>query len=454
VRGGGALAWVVALALAGCGPSSEITSLTQREVMNVAAWVGVRSSGAISVRAVARSPGGHTVRSPEVPPSSDGTITVALLGLRADTDYEVHLEAAASPGGAAVRSEPMTIHTGALPAGLPAVAAQGEGGGLTLVGMPNPGGSTHAAMVVDEEGAVVWYHVTDQPVTDLQRQPDGTYTACERSPGGARFDQFDREGRLLRTWSAPAESNGGTGWHELRLLPGGDALLLGVQTQVRDLSALGGSDTAVVAGNILYRLSGGGEVRFRWSAFDHFAIDDIDPAVDVTQVPVDWTHADAIDVMAGGDLLVTFRNLSQVVRINGESGEVLWRLGGRRSDFVFPNDPLGGPSFPHGARQLTNGNILLFDNGNGRAAQESRAVEYSLDVTENAHLVWQYAPSPPRFASDLGFAQRLWDGSTLVSFGTEGRVEEVSASGQLSWSLQSSDPSVPIYRALRVETLY
>lgn len=457
MRGGWALASLAGFAvLAGCGPAAEITSLTPSEVMNVSAWVTARVTGAQAAQVFATAFGAPGVRTPLLPVSND-TVTVALLGMRADTEYEVKVMAV--QGNVEASSEPMTFRTGSLPAGFPTFSAQGPKEWLetkTLLGVVDPGAAAHAALVVDGEGQVIWYHVTDHPVTDFQRQPDGTYTACETAPGDTHFDQFDREGRLLRVWTAPPES-AGTDWHELRMLPGGLALLWGAQTRVMDLGAMGGSPTATVVGNVLYRLQPDGVVLFRWSAFDHLAFDDIDPAVDVTQGTVDWTHADAVDVGTDGSYLLTFRNLSQVVKINAGNGAILWRLGGKRSDFTFPNDPLGGPSFPHGARVTDTGTILLFDNGNGRATPQSRAVEYSLDQpSKQARLGWSYGSPSQRFSSDMGFAQRLPGlQNTLVTYGTDGYVEEVPSTQAFpAWTLNVAFSSAPIYRAIRVDTLY
>jgi hypothetical protein len=450
---------IFAAASAGCGPSAEIASLTPSEVMSVSAWLTASVTGAMSARAIATEPDGRAVRTPDLPLLGDG-VTVALLGLAPDTDYQVVVEAVPA-SGEAVASKPMAFHTGSLPSGLPVLTAQNGGidrGALTLLGVVNVGGASHAAMIADADGRVVWYHVTDRPVTDFQRQPDGTYTACEigpvTPPAPERCDQFDREGRLLRIWTAPPESPA-TDTHELRILDGGDALLMGSQAHPADFSAVGGSASAQAMGQVVYRLGPGGEQRFRWSAFDHLAFDDVDPAVLLSQDPVDWTHADAVSQTADGNYLVTFRNLSQVVKIDAATGAILWRLGGRRSSFTFPDDPLVGPSFQHGARELPDGHILLFDNGNGRPTRQSRAVEYALDLQRmEARVAWQYAPAAPAWAADFGFAQRLPNGNTLVSLGSLARVEEVTPAGQVVWSVESPNAGLGIYRAIRIDTLY
>jgi len=449
-----ATALLVGLALAGCGPSAEITSLTPSEVMSVSAWLTARVTGAQEAVVSATAPGAAEVVTPSLPVDHD-SVTVALLGMRADTDYEVTVHAIRHGGDG--WSEPMTFHTGSLPAGLPTMSAHGDYSlrAKTLLGVVDPIAAAHAAIIVDGDGQVIWYHVTDHPVTDFQRQPDGTYTACELSPGDTHFDQFDREGRLLRVWTAPPES-AGTDWHEIRMLPGGQALLWGAETRTMDLSAMGGRPAAAVVGNVLYRVQPDGVVLFRWSAFDHLAIDDIDPAVDVTQGTVDWTHADAIDAGTDGTYLLTFRNLSQVVKISADNGDILWRLGGKRSTFTFPDDPLGGPSFPHGARMTATNTVLLFDNGNGRATRQSRAVEYSLDEPSGqARLLLQDGSSAPRFSPDMGFAQRTFP-NTLVTYSADGYVEEINSviSATPLWTLQLDASTAPIYRAVRVNSLY
>ena len=77
-------------------------------------------------------------------------------------------------------------------------------------------------------------------------------------------------------------------------------------------------------------------------------------------------------IMDDGDVLASFRNLSQVLKIAWTAhdgfaqGEVVWRLGGRRSDFTFVDTDssfLGGPCAQHAATELPDGHILLYDDG-------------------------------------------------------------------------------------------
>src|SRR5205807_8607414 len=107
---------------------------------------------------------------------------------------------------------------------------------------------------------------------------------------------------------------------------------------------------------------------------------------------------------------------------------IAWRIGRFHSDFAFAN-PADKFYHEHFARMLDNGNLLLFDNGNGRPAAEggqySRALELALDWSSmTATKVWEYRHqlssaigSPAYKYSDAGGgAERLENGNTLVMF--------------------------------------
>jgi len=142
-----------------------------------------------------------------------------------------------------------------------------------------------------------------------------------------------------------------------------------------------------------------------------------------------------------------------VTKIDAHTGAVLWRLGGARNEFRFQPDTLKF-SFQHGLRRLPNGNLILFDNGNTHSPNFSRAVEYRVDEgARTATLVWQYRPNPDLPSLALGFAQRLANGNTLVTFGPRGTIHEVSSSSQLLWEL-TIPQGLWIYRAYRINSLY
>jgi|SRR5215813_5559220 len=116
-----------------------------------------------------------------------------------------------------------------------------------------------------------------------------------------------------------------------------------------------------------------------------------------------------------------------------------------------------GFSMQHGARELRNGNILMFDNGDEHAPPQSRAAEYRLDlINHTATLVWQYVAPTSIQAMAMGFAQRLPNGNTLIAYGTARppRVQEINPAGEVVWDLSSPVPAVGVYRAFRIASLY
>ena len=87
---------------------------------------------------------------------------------------------------------------------------------------------------------------------------------------------------------------------------------------------------------------------------------------------VNWTHGNALDLDADGNLLVSFRSLSEITKIDTRTGEVLWRMGGLRNQFTFPDS---GPPFlrQHGVRVAPAGSWCCWTTsarprGAGRSA--------------------------------------------------------------------------------------
>lgn len=116
-----------------------------------------------------------------------------------------------------------------------------------------------------------------------------------------------------------------------------------------------------------------------------------------------------------GNLVVSLRELCEVLEIEYPSGKILERISS--NTWSFENDPHKGFCYQHSTHILDNDHLLVFDNGNG--SYNSRAVEYALDrKNKKATLVWQYearAGDPHR--TYAGSVQRLKNGNTLIAWG-------------------------------------
>lgn len=311
--------------------------------------------------------------------------------------------------------------------------------------LSNPGlSSTPYSMILDNQGNPVWYD--RQAGWGLKIQPDQSITRN----GFTATDQNFTPTRTYKTQNGFETDN-----HALKVLPNGHYLILGARTQpgvdmTRYLTN-GNPNTGVLC-TTLQEFTPENELILQLRPWDLFDIRDVDPAIQSpTNATIGFPHMNAIDVDADNHLILSSRNLSEITKINRDTGEIIWRLGGARSTFTFVNDPLNGFRSQHAVSALGNNHYLLFDNGNGHIPPVSRAVEYFLDTNNlTATLVWQYRNTPDYHTPYMGNAQRLPNGNTLVNFvsADHPKVIEVNPAGQKTFEMFLL-PGSELYQAHR-----
>ena len=129
------------------------------------------------------------------------------------------------------------------------------------------------------------------------------------------------------------------------------------------------------------------------------------------------------------------RTLSEVIKIDTRTGEMLWRMGGSRTHFTFPDS---GPPFlrQHGVRVVEGGLVLLDNLGE---AEGSRAERYTLDEpARTARLTAVDAPRVGHSSIAGGATQNLTGQHILVAFGDGGVVQEFDSGGALAWQIQGN----------------
>jgi hypothetical protein len=417
----------------------------------------VVAARAINAAAIAVEYGLDSLFSQSTPfvPIQGDSAQVPILGLEANQSYLMRAVAISMIGHKTI-SRPFTFSTPSLPDDLPSLSVlthQSPSTGFVMLGFTSSGNPNQSyALIIDNHGKAVWYRAFRSPVADFQKQANGSYTAFSSADGSSpHFYELDQLGRITREFRA---SNGlETGAHEIKFSEDGHCLF-GITFREMDLTSIGGMPNAIVRGMIVEYHRSNGQSLF-WSPFDHFQVTDAAPDVSLTGPHVNPWHGNAIEVDTDGHLLVSFRNSDEVTKINSQTGEIIWRLGGRNNQFTFVNDPLNGFSHQHGIRRVPNGNIILFDNGNLHSPPMSRAVEYKLDeIAKVAELVWEYRHDPPLYGFALGFAQRLANGNTLICYGIAQRIIEVDGIGVKRWELSIDSPSLYAYRAFRIDSLY
>jgi hypothetical protein len=307
-------------------------------------------------------------------------------------------------------------------------------------------------IIFDDRGYPVWYLRTadGDRRRDFKIQKNGVITMLCRV-GSYHFLGFDQDFNTVTEYTAV--DGYGTDEHELQVRPDGSYYLIGVRSVTVDMSryVTGGQTNASVSESVIQGFSPSHKKVFQWSPWDHFDIKDLvldDPRSGSMRFP----HMNAIDIDDDGQLILSSRHLSEITKINLQTGDIIWRLGGAHNQFTFVNDPLMGFTGQHDIRVLGNGHYTLFDNGNLHDPPVSRAVEYVLDpVKKTATLVWEFRNPPgTSYSYYMGNVQRLPNGNTLINWavGDRPKATEVRPDGSVAYEMNFVD-RYHTYRAFR-----
>ncbi|MCS6916306.1 MAG: arylsulfotransferase family protein [Chitinophagales bacterium] len=257
-----------------------------------------------------------------------------------------------------------------------------------------------------------------------------------------------------------------TNAHDIQWYPDNHILLMAYDKQTIDMSQVvpGGHPQATVKGFVLQELDADREVVFEWRSWDHFNITDAVSTVILTNATVDYCHGNSMERDVDGNIILSFRHLSEITKISRETGEILWRMGGENNQFTFINDTSNPPfSYQHDARRTASGTLLLYNNANYMNPQRSNVKEYLVDeVNKTATLVWYYEHPDVNgqmvYGRASGNSQRLPNGNTLINWGNLPLAStglpnftEVDSAGNILWELKFDIPSWISYRAFRFE---
>lgn len=243
--------------------------------------------------------------------------------------------------------------------------------------------------------------------------------------------------------------------HEFHIIDESTGLVQIYQPVARDLTPYGASDEQQWIVNAIFQEIDidSGKVLFEWSSLDWVSPDESILPVNEGQAGAgfnssdawDYFHINSVDKDDEGNYLLSARDAAALYKISGETGEVIWKLGGLpgktnssfSSDFTF--------SFQHHARFLsTDGpvqRISFYDNSaHGTENKEGNVVSYSktssgkiIDVnteTWEAKLVQDYLPPDDLLSKSQGSTQVLPDGHVIVNWGSSGAVTEFTPDGK------------------------
>lgn len=162
----------------------------------------------------------------------------------------------------------------------------------------------------------------------------------------------------------------------------------------------------------------------------------------------DYAHMNSMFVdPKDNHLICSFRNLDQVLKLNRKTGEIIWRLGGKNSDFPITQDQQFLRQH-HATLVDNNSTLLIFDNGDIDLRARERILEFKLHEPSRQILDYKslLIPNPPAFAQYMGSVQKI-DGVYFIGGGSGNYIMEVDATtGEKLYEMNSPYCS---YRAFK-----
>ncbi len=334
---------------------------------------------------------------------------------------------------------------------------------LAPKGYPEEGPGQQGLMITTGDGRLVWFQPTsgsaevpmDFKVQSYKGEPVLTWWQGKISPDG----HGEGKGMILdRSYRQIATVQAGNGLqadlHEFLLTDEDTALVMAYVPTQADLRPLGGPQAGWVYDNVVQEIDpGSGRVLFEWRGTDHVEIGETESSLEGPEGPTgskahpfDYLHLNAIDLAADGDLVISARNTWSAFKVSRPDGKIVWRLGGKKSDFAL------GPGaqfyWQHDVRVLPEGRLSVFDNAAAPPEEpQSRGLVLKVDeAAMKVELERRFLHPARLLVPNQGSVQTLAGGWALVGWGAQPYVSLFDPDGQLAIDAQLP-PGDQTYRA-------
>jgi hypothetical protein len=316
-------------------------------------------------------------------------------------------------------------------------------------------------LIVDAQGHVVWFRelpagtaATDFRVQHYRGNPVLTWWEGEIQAGFG----FGQGVVLDAGYGEVVRVSAGNGYqadlHEFLLTPENTALITAYDRTTADLSAIGGAQQGAVLDSIVQEVDPAtGRVLFEWHSLDHVGLDESQNAPPASgSTPFDHFHVNSVGLDDDGDLLVSSRHTWTIYKLDRQTGEIQWRLGGSKSDFTFGER--AAFAWQHDARRRPDGTISVFDNAASSfptlTEPQSRGLVLDVDTKAmTASLAGEYIHPTGLVVVAMGNLQTLPGGEVTVGWGVVPQFTQHAVDGTVA--LDGSFPTGgQSYRAYRL----
>jgi len=314
------------------------------------------------------------------------------------------------------------------------------------------------ALILDNEGNPLWFRPLSSPNlmnTDFRVQtlygkqvltfwqgtlatpPAYTNVPAGSSEPGSCYYILDNHYRVIKTISAQKDFISDI--HEFRITPNNTALLLSTKAVPMDLTPYGGPKNGYVQDFAIQEIDiKTNKLTFFWSALEHIPLaDSYEPASSATSSNNIWDayHLNSIGLTdSANDIVVSGRNTWTIYRIHKPTGNIVWQLGGKHSDFIIESG--AHFSWQHDARFLPNNVISMFDDNCCESSTippgtpPSHGLILQLNLTNmTANVKKSYYHDPNLQISSQGNVQSLENGNKFIGWGESQYYSEYKKAG-------------------------
>lgn len=318
---------------------------------------------------------------------------------------------------------------------------------------------TNGPMIVDKDGELVYYRpglrTTDFRVQRYMGKP--VLTWWRRAQVGEHVESnyaiANSHYKVIRRLTA---GNGYTSDpHEFTMTNHNTAYVAGFRTVVLDLRRYGGLRRTPVMDAVAQEIDvKTGLVLWEWHSVGNVKVNETYmpiPRKKITR-PFDYFHLNSIAMDRDGNMLLSARHTRALYKVNRKTGKVMWRMGGKRSDFKLGKGM--NFAYQHDLRLGPGRTYTLFDNGSAGGplrdiSPRSKGLIFRANPkTGKATLVRSFERSEPLRASSQGNMQLLGNGNFFVGWGSKRYCTEFAPGGEILWDLEYSSQNVS-YRCYR-----
>lgn len=186
---------------------------------------------------------------------------------------------------------------------------------------------------------------------------------------------------LIAQGNIKLDSNPGIDPHDFIMLSENHYILLaGYEQNARNIPAnIKVSANKRIVSTVIQEVEND-KVIWQWDASDYSEFFEFNPNKEVfsDDEPADYLHTNTITLdTTDGNIIMSFRDLNQIIKLERRTGKILWRLGGLNSDFALTKQMkfLG----QHAVKFASDHSLLFLDNGSDKTRPYSRIVKFKLD---------------------------------------------------------------------------